>query len=200
MEILQNYKLILGIVTALLAVVLFIPYIRDILQRKTEPHIYTWLIWTILQIVGVLAAYKDGAGFGVWGLAVGSFFCFAIFLLSFKYGTKNISRFDLYCLAAAIVAMGVYFILENALLAVILVSIIDFVGFMPSFRKGFQEPYTETISTFALSSFGNVLSFAALENYSLISTLYIASLIFTNGSFALMLYFRRKFLNKINNI
>ena len=59
---------------------------------------YSWLIWTILQIVGVAAQLKDGAGYGAWALGVGAFFCFAIFLLSFKYGTKNISKFDLFCL------------------------------------------------------------------------------------------------------
>ena len=96
----MEVKLFFGIVSSVMAVVCFIPYFRDIFLRKTEPHAYSWLIWTILQVVGVLAQLKDGGGYGAWALGVGAVSCFIIFLLSFKYGTKNVSRFDFLCLIA----------------------------------------------------------------------------------------------------
>lgn len=187
----MDIKFILGLITVILAIPTFLPYIRDILQRKTEPHTYTWLIWTILQSIGVYAGFQDGGGYGLWGLALGAFFCAVIFILSLKYGTKNISRFDLYCLLAAFATLVIYLLTDNGLLAVSIVALIDFVGFLPTFRKGWEEPETETVSTFALSAFGNVLSIFALENYSLITTLYVGSLLFTNTSFASMIWLRR---------
>ena len=90
----MEIKLFFGVGSSILAVVCFAPYIKDILSRKTEPHRYSWLVWTILQTVGVMAQIKEGAGYGAWPLADGAVFCFSIFLLSFKYGTKNISKFD----------------------------------------------------------------------------------------------------------
>ena len=102
----MEFKLFFGIASSILAIVCFIPYIRDILKRKTEPHTYSWLIWTILQTVGVMAQLKEGAGYGAWALGIGAFFCFAIFLLSLKYGTKNISQFDTLCLLASVVPSG----------------------------------------------------------------------------------------------
>lgn len=190
----MEFKLFFGLASSLLAVVCFLPYIWDILRRKTEPHMYSWLIWTILQIVGVAAQLKDGAGYGAWALAVGAFFCFAIFLLSFRYGTKNISRFDLFCLVASVGAIGIYLFIDNPVWAIIVVASVDFVGFLPTFRKGFEEPFSETSSTFVMSAIANGLSILALQNYSVTTVLYIGSLFFTNSSFATMILARRRFL------
>ncbi len=192
----MEFKLLFGIVSSLLAIVCFIPYIRDILKKKTEPHTYSWLVWTVLQTVGVMAQLKEGAGYGAWALAIGAVFCFAIFILSLKYGTKNISKFDGLCLLASFGAMVIYFTIANPVWAIIAVALIDFVGFLPTFRKGFEEPFTETTSTFAMSALANALSIIALQNYNVTTVLYIASLFFTNSSFVTMILLRRKILNK----
>ncbi len=192
----MEIKFLLGIISTAIAVICFIPYIKDILRRKTEPHTYSWLIWTILQTVGVMAQLKEGAGYGAWALGVGALFCFTIFLFSFKYGTKNISKFDLLCLIASLCAIAIYLFIENPVYAIVAVALIDFVGFLPTFRKGFEEPFTETVSTFILSAMANVLSILALQNYTVTTVLYIATLFFTNSSFATMILVRRKFLRK----
>lgn len=189
----MDIKLVLGVVTALFALPTFIPYIRDIIAGKTEPHTYSWLIWTILQTIGVIAGLRAGGGYGLWGLALGAFFCSVIFLLSLRYGTKNITRFDAYCLAAALVTLALYLFTDNGLLAVSLVAVIDFVGFLPTFRKGWEEPYSETLFTFGLSAFGNLLSMFALQEYTLTTVLYVGSLLFTNTTFSLMLWYRRTY-------
>ncbi len=192
----MDFKLFFGIASTILASICFLPYLQDIFKKQTEPHMYSWLVWTILQAVGVAAQLRDGAGYGAWALAVGAFFCFIIFLLSFKYGTNNISKFDLFCLISAVGAIAIYFFIDNPVWATIVVAIVDFAGFLPTFRKGFQEPFTETASTFIMSGIANVLSIIALQHYSVTTVFYIGSLFFTNSSFATMILFRRKLLQK----
>lgn len=195
----MEIKLFLGIISTVIAVICFIPYIKDILMKKTEPHTYSWLVWTILQTVGVMAQFKEGAGYGAWALSVGALFCFIIFLLSFKFGTKNISIFDLACLIASLCAIAIYLSIENPIYAIISVTLIDFVGFLPTFRKGYEEPFTETTSTFILSAIANALSILALQNYTVTTILYIASLFFTNSSFAIMILLRRRIIRELSN-
>ncbi len=192
----MNIKLFFGLISSVVAIVCFVPYLIDIVKKKTEPHMYSWLIWTILQIVGVMAQLKDGAGYGSWALAIGAFFCFSIFLLSFKYGTKNISKFDIFCLISSLFAILVYINIKNPVWAIIVVTTIDFVGFLPTFRKGYEEPFSETPSTFVMSAVANFLSLLALQNYSLTTVLYIASLFLTNSSFATMIYWRKRIVKK----
>lgn len=153
----MNIKFVFGIMSSIIALVCFIPYIRDILKKQTKPHIYTWLIWSILQTIAVITQFKDGGGYGAWGLTVGVIFCFSIFLLSFKYGTKDIKKFDIFCLIASFIIIGFYLISKNPLVTMILVTTVDFIGFLPTIRKGFNDPNTETTSTFALSAISNIL-------------------------------------------
>ena len=79
-------------------------------------------------------------------------------------------------------------------------ALVDFVGFLPTFRKGFEEPFTETASTFVMSAVANGLSIIALQNYSVTTVLYIGSLFFTNSSFATMILVRRIFLKNQKEI
>lgn len=190
----MDVKLFFGLFSSIIAVICFVPYLIDIFKKKTEPHMYSWLIWTILQTIAVMAQLKDGAGYGAWALLVGVFFCFAIFLLSFKYGTKNISKFDIFCLIASLFAILIYVNIENLVWAIIVVSMIDLVGFLPTFRKGYEEPFSETPSTFVLSAIANFLSILALQNYSLTTVLYIITLFVANSSFATMIFLRKKVL------
>lgn len=196
----MEIKLLFGIISSIVAIVCFVPYLRDIFKKQTQPHAYSWLVWTILQTVGVAAQLKDGAGYGAWALAIGAVFCFTIFILSFKYGTRNITKFDGICLFASLIAIAIYFTLENPLWAIIVVAIVDFVGFLPTFRKGWEEPTTETPSTFALSALANFLSLLALQNYSTTTVLYIASLFITNSSFVSMIIIRKNMLLKKDHV
>jgi hypothetical protein len=177
----MDVKLLFGIASTIVAILTFVPYLRDIFKNKTKPHAYSWLVWTILQIVGVSAAFKQGAGYGAWGLTIGAIFCLIIFLLSLKYGTKNIKKFDKFCLIGAILAIALYLFLADPLLAVIVVALIDLVGFLPTMRKGYEEPSTETPSAYALAAFANLLSLIAIQNYTMVTVLYVASLLLTNS-------------------
>src|SRR5580692_12753970 len=115
-----TYKTVCGVIATLISMASYIPYLRDLFARKTQPHTYTWLIWTILQITGTVAMFSTGAGIEAMALAVGSVFCIFIFILSLKYGTKNITVFDTICLIGALAAIGVYLFLHNPILSVIL--------------------------------------------------------------------------------
>ncbi len=190
----MSLKLLFGIIATILAIVCFLPYLRDIVAKKTTPHIYSWLVWSILQTVGVIAIFQGGGQFGSLGLAVGLLFCISIFLLSFKYGTKNITKFDTLCLIGSMIAIVIWLIQRDHTLSVILITIIDFVAFLPTYRKGYAEPRSETSTTYLLSAISNVFALLALAQYSLTTSLYIVSLVASNSGIVLILLIRRKTL------
>ncbi|MDD5068393.1 MAG: hypothetical protein PHS53_02570 [Candidatus Pacebacteria bacterium] len=190
----MSIKLLFGIVASIFSIACFAPYFRDVFLKKTNPHSYSWLVWSILQSVGVLAILSDRGGYGVLGLGIGAFLCTCMFLLSLKYGTKNITKFDTICLVGSLIAIGIWLFEKNALHSVILISIIDFVGFLPTYRKGYEEPFTETISTYFMSALAVVFDIFALSHYSITTTLYLGTLLFSNGFFVLLLVTRRKLL------
>ena len=190
----MNFKLFFGIISTILALISFFPYLKDILGKKTFPHIYSWLVWSILQSIGAAAMLRGGAHFGALSLAAGSLFCITIFILSFKYGTKNITKFDTFCLIGAIVTIFIWLLQRDPLLSVVLVTTIDIIAFIPTYRKGYVDPGSETISTYFLSALANFFSLLAIANYSIITTLYLSGLLVTNSLLVLILIMRRKII------
>jgi hypothetical protein len=188
----MEIKTFFAIIASVIGVGSFIPYILDTFKKKTQPHLYTWLIWTILQVTGVIAMYANGAGIGALALTIGAFFCAFLCIISIKYGTKNITKFDTFCLIGGLVATGVYVFLHQPLLSVILISVIDFLGFLPALRKTYLEPHTETLSLYALFVISGTFSVLALSTYSLITMLYPLTLVAINTIATIVIWIRRK--------
>ncbi len=50
MELL-NIKNVVGVVAIVLTFVAYTPYFLDLFKGKTKPHIFSWLIWTIVTSI-----------------------------------------------------------------------------------------------------------------------------------------------------
>ena len=187
----MELKFIFGIISVAIGLASFFPYIRDIFLKKTTPHIYSWLVWSVLQTIGVVTMIAGHAGYGALGLVMGGIVSVSVFLLSFKYGTKNITIFDTICLVGALIAVAVYFFQKDPLLAVVLITVIDFIGFLPTYRKGYMEPQSETITLYLLSAISNAFALVAITDYSVVTVLYVGSLVITNGIIVVILLGRR---------
>ncbi len=195
----MDIKFLFGIIGGILTVVSFFPYLLDIFRGKTKPHSYTWLIWSILQTTGTIAIFLNNGGWGALNLAVGSVLCMLVLILSLKYGTKNITRFDTTLLIGALLAIVVWIFTKNALYSIILVSAIDFTGYLPTARKAYEEPYTETVSLYVMNAMTDILGLLALSAYSITTVLYLATLLFANTSLVIMLTLRRRRIPRENN-
>ncbi|MFA5651837.1 MAG: hypothetical protein WC933_00525 [Candidatus Paceibacterota bacterium] len=188
----MEYKIIFGLISTVIGIISFFPYLKNIFARKTKPHIYTWLIWSIIQGVGVVAMIIGGAGAGSWALIIGTIFVFFIFLLSFKYGTKNITKFDTICLIAAIITIIIWIIQKDPLISVILVCLIDFAGFILTYKKIYKEPESETASLYFMYALSNTFALLAMNQYTIITSLYATFLLCANSFCVLLLIVRRK--------
>ncbi len=176
----MDLKIFFTIIAAVIGVLAFIPYLRDIFLLKTKPHAYTWLIWVITQGTAVLGIWYGGGRWGALNLTVGIVLAFVVFLFSLKYGTKNITKSDTAILIAALLAILVWWQLDQPLISVIMVSAIDVIGYFPSFRKSYQEPWSETLTSWILFSVSNVFAMLALSQYNLLTLTYLVSISFAN--------------------
>lgn len=192
----MDYKIISAIISAMLVVVFFAPYLRDILKRKTKPHTYTWLIWTITQGTALAGIWYGGGGAGSWAILVSTIVVFLIFLLSLKYGTKNITKTDTVILILAIVAILVWWKLNNPIAAILMVTLIDFLGFIPSYRKTFHEPWSETLISWIGSAVSYIFAIIALREYNVLTLTYLATMIIANIIMILICSVRRRFISK----
>ncbi len=191
----MNVNTIFAVLSGVIAVVGKIPYVLDIFKLKTTPHSYSWLIWTLLQGTATFVMLDSGAGAGVVSLAISTVLCAFIFTLSLSSGTKNITTFDTVCFIGALLATGIWFFLHDALLSILLVSAMDALAFLPTFRKSYVEPYSETAVTYLFAGVGEGFSLLALANITVITSFYLISLVITNFSCFVLIWVRRVKIN-----
>ena len=195
----MNIKIFFAIVAVVIGLISYYPYTRDIFSGKTKPHIYSWLIWTITQGTAMVAIFYGG---GIWGgleLAMGTIFNIAVLVFCLKYGTKNITRGDTAVLIIALLAILVWWQFKMPLISVLMVSVIDFFGFIPSFRKSYQEPWSETLSSWILFSTANIFSILALSQYNLLTMTYLIMITIANMGVFFLCLFKRPFVKKPEN-
>jgi len=190
----MNIKILFGFLSFVIALISFIPYLKDVLARKTTPHMYSWLVWTVLQMTAAVAILRENTLWSALGVVTLGLVSGAVFLLSFKYGTKNITLFDTLCLIGAVVAIGIWVFAHNVTLSIVLVTIIDFLGFLPTYRKGYEEPHSETLLLYVCSALSSLFSLLSITQYSIESSLYVISLVISNVVFIGIVFVRRKAL------
>jgi len=192
----MELKTLFFAIAFLLVFAAYVPYFRGIFKGETKPHAYTWLIWTITTAIGAAGVWYGGGGLPAITFAGSALMTLVIFFLSFKYGTKNITRSDTIALLVALVAVFIWVGLDNPLWSVIVGVSIDIIGYWPSVRKSFFEPWSESMSAWILWIAGPMFSLLALEAYNPFTTLYYGPIIAINILFVLMCLVRRKVVPK----
>jgi hypothetical protein len=200
LNLIENNKILLGLISSVIAVVAYIPYFLDIFRGKTKPHIFSWFIWGLLGGITYAAQVVKGAGAGSWANGLTALICFVIAILSITRGEKNITITDKLSFSGAIFALILWFLTKNPLSAVILACVIDTIAYIPTFRKAYYKPFEETLSSFVVTTIGIIISLLALEAYSTTTWLYLAVLISSNSIFITMLLIRRKLIKNRKNI
>jgi hypothetical protein len=183
-----------GIATAI-ALVGYLPYFRDLHRGTTKPHAFSWLVWAILTGIAFAGQVTDAAGPGAWVTGFTAVVCSAIFVIALFIGEKQISLFDWICLGLSLGAIPLWVVTATPLWSVVLITIIDAVGFLPTFRKSYFKPWEETAVTYLLSGVKFVVALAALDRFSITTALYPLSLVLMNGAFVVMLLQRRQQLS-----
>ncbi|MFA4999960.1 MAG: hypothetical protein WC545_01200 [Patescibacteria group bacterium] len=196
----NNYKIILGAVASIVAVLAYIPYFRDIFKGRAKPHIFSWLVWGLLGGITYAAQVVKGAGAGSWANGTTALVCLIIFALAIKRGERNITLIDKLSFGGAILALVLWLLTSNPLSAVILAIVIDTLAYVPTFRKAYYKPHEETLPTFIITTIGIILSLFALEAYNPTTWLYPAALVVSNSAFIGLLIVRRKITVKRKNV
>ncbi len=185
---------LIGAVAVVLGIVSQGLYILSILRGQTKPHLFTWLVWTILGGIGYAAQVHDNAGPGSWVMGMTAIVCGITALLSLKYGEKTFTRGDKIALVASLSALVPWVLTNDPLGSVILISVIDIVAFYPTIRKSWMKPNEEHLTAYNLATLKIFISLFALTNVTLTTALYPAVIVVVNTAFVLMCLLRRKAL------
>ena len=187
-----DYKVILGILAVAIGLIGYGKYIRDALRGTTKPHVFSWLAWAAIEAIVFFAQIAKGGNAGAWVTGIDVVLAVFITYLAFRNTAKQIRPADVMAFSGAILGIILWRLTDNPLLAVILVSIADIFGFIPTFRKSYYRPYEETLVEYGLAAIKFTIALFALQSFNMTTALYPISIIATNSLFVAMTLIRRK--------
>ncbi|MBP6884872.1 MAG: hypothetical protein KBC17_03560 [Candidatus Pacebacteria bacterium] len=184
-----------AIIAAILAIVGNVPYLRDIIRRRVEPHPYTWLVWTIVSCIVFFGQVAKGAGIGALPTAAAEIFTVIIFFFSLKHGFKNIRKIDTVFLIVALLGIVPWILTKDPTISVIIAVSIDFIAFLPTIRKTWKSPSSETPLLYGMNVVRHILMIISLEAYNIATVLHSIAMIILNSCMTLMIVFRKVIKN-----
>ena len=193
----QVVKEALSVIAIALTFIAFIPYITSILQGKTKPHAFSWIIWASVTFIVFLAQLADKGGAGAWPIGVSGIITLYVAILAYlKKSDSMITKKDWLFFITAMTALPFWYFTSNPLWAVIILTTVDLLGFAPTFRKAYSRPYEEQLTFFALMASRNLIAIMALEHYSLTTILFPAATALACILFIQMVMLRRTIIKK----
>jgi hypothetical protein len=187
------YKEILSGAAIVLTLAAFIPYIRAIIRGTVKPHVFSWVIWGATTFVVFLAQLEGKGGVGAWPIGVsGSITIFIASLAYVKRTDITITKTDWLFFVSALSSLPLWYFTSSPLLAVVVLTTVDVLGFGPTVRKVYSFPHSESLLFFALFAARNILVIMALETYSYTTVLFPAVIATACMSLMAIVTYRRR--------
>ncbi len=190
-----DYKNVLALTAMGMTIWAHIPYFIETIKGSNRPHIFTWVLWTLLTFIAAAAQVAGNAGPGAWVTITTGIICVAITIVAFHKGEKNITRSDWAMFILGLSAIPIWMMTSDPLLAVIIVSAIDVSAVIPTVRKAWNKPFEENSFMYGFNIPRHVCSIASLHTMSWVTAIYPASLLLMNGVVYLILKIRRKMIS-----
>lgn len=186
----------IGLITVVLSIIGHAPYIIDTYKKKTKPHVFTWIIWSLVVGIAFLGQWSRGGGAGAWSTGITAIIVIIIAILAFRNRNTEITSSDKLFFVAAILALVPWYLTKDPTISVIMATVIDGCAFIPTIRKTLKQPESETFSTYALNILRHSLSLLALASYNLATILYPAYLLMMNSIITIIIILGRKKLEQ----
>jgi len=186
-------KTTLSILAIILTFAGYIPYIKDVIRGKTKPHLYSWVAWGMVGGIVFALQLANGAGPAAFVTLAAELACLAVIVLTVKYKVASkITPADTLFIVLASLSLILWLVIKQPLWAALLATSTDLLSFVPTIRKSWHEPHSETLLFYLLNTLRFALAALAVSTYSVVTTLYPVSWLLLNGLFVVMLLWRRK--------
>ncbi len=169
----MDIKLLAAISATVIGVGFTLPYIYYTIRGSVQPHVYTWIIWTITQGIAAAGVYYGNGGWTAYGMGIGTCMLGLVALLSLRHGTKHITRADTTLFCGALVGLCVWIFTEHKLAAVLLATGIDLLGYIPTIRKTWAHPESESLIMWCMYIVSTFLALGGLLEYNLLTMSYL---------------------------
>jgi hypothetical protein len=194
----EGHKQFLGGLSVGIGALAYGIYIWQIAKKGIRPHPLSWILWSFVSGVATWLQWAKGAGPGYWVTLFTALVCFIIGVIALFLYEPELSLFEQISFATGVVAVA-FMCAKDPRAAAAFATIADVIGYIPTIKKGWVAPHTDSVTSFALNSIKFIPALLALNAYSVATWLYPATLVIVNGGVAVMLAVRRRTIPKVSD-
>lgn len=189
----MEHQALLAALAMALTFVAYVPYVRSILAGTTRPHVFSWLVWGVNTTVAFLATLAAGGGAGAWSIGVSAAVTLGIARLAWlRRSAIRITRADWGFFICGLAALPLWFVLDDPLAAVVVVTLVELAGFAPTFRKSWHLPWSEPVGFLLLLVVRNTLVIGALGERTFTTAFFPAAMAAACVALMAVLLWRRR--------
>jgi hypothetical protein len=140
-------------------------YLKGIIFGSIRPNLVSHFIWCLAPFIGVFFQIKAGAGLSVLPIftaGLTSLFIIAVSVLK-KNGYWKINAFDLVCGLTSLIALVLYILTHNLSISILFAITSDALAYIPTIKKTWSFPDTETGSIYVSGIFSNTLGLLTIK-------------------------------------
>ncbi|MES3004861.1 MAG: hypothetical protein V4690_01960 [Patescibacteria group bacterium] len=192
----MNLDVILIIISVCISIYGSYRYVYDTLKGTTRPNRVSQGLWAVAPLIGVGAAISSGAD---WMTTVRTFMAgfvpFIILVASFanKNGYWKTTMFDYFCGAFSLVALFFWLIIDLPVYAVLLAALADFFAAIPTIKKSWTNPESETGIAYIMSLCSVLVIIPTIKVFDIQNTAFQIYLLVVNVIIIFAIY-RRKLI------
>lgn len=174
--------------------------IRRVADGRMKAVVLSWLGWSILMGISVVAQLRDNAWIWDWNLLsvlLSATGCMLIGIIGLWTGNYSRGKGDVLCLVAGAACMAAFFIFSNPWITTVLAIIADLVVAIPMLERAYKDPAGHrTDAWFIVFSAWTMTSISILFNFSWLHMLWPLYLIGFSGLMTYLSFFRPRWLLK----
>lgn len=149
-------------------------YIRDTLRGLTAPNRVTWALWGLEGLLAFGVESQQNVGLARWmTLALGAV---PVLVLAASFRDRNavwrLGAFDIVCGVISVAGIVFWALVHEATVALVAFIAADQVAALPTFRKSWLAPESETHWVFFLGSANCVITVLTLTAFTTAGVLY----------------------------
>ncbi len=180
------------ILAAALSVVGSATYVRDTLRGTTSPHRVTWGLWALEGILAYLVEIQQHVGAASFMTLALGLMPLVIFFVSFKnpHAAWKIDVVDIVCGVVSLGGLVFWAAVNEPTVALVSFVVADFIAALPTYRKSWHAPESETPRTFVMGALYTGITLLTLRNFTTAGALFPGVIMMTDSILSVLILTR----------
>jgi hypothetical protein len=169
-------------------------YIRETLRGATQPNRVTWFLWGAAPMIATAIVLVEGkATWATLPVFMAGFVPMLTFVASYfnPRGYWHLGRFDYVCGALGLAALVAWLIASEPVVAFVMLVLTDGLAALPTIRKAWSHPETETAAAYLAAMFSGLAGLANVNEWGVLEYAFPLYLVAVNVVVLYAIYRRR---------